>query len=249
MGAETRQRNDIPAMTAGNRPRGRASPDGNHPGDQHAPELVILVHGLWTPTAVFALHGRWLERQGYRTLRFAYRSVRASFSQNVGKLMACVDEANAERIHFVGHSLGGLIVLDVLTNSADPRFGRAVLLGAPCRGSYCARRLSGVRGLPTLLGRSTMEWLSREPGAVTLGPSTVEVGVIAGTRSIGLGRIVADLPVPNDGLVALEETRLSGAADCIDLPLAHSEMLASRRCAAQIASFLKTGRFVHGAED
>lgn len=236
-------------MTAGNGSGGRALQEGNHPGDQHARELVILVHGLWTPTAVFALHGRWLERRGYRTLRFAYRSVRASLSQNVSKLVTCVHEADAERIHFVGHSLGGLIVLDLLAHSADPRLGRAVLLGTPCRGSYCARLLSGVRGLPTILGRSTMEWLSRDPDTATPGPLTVEVGVLAGTRSIGLGRIVPDLPVPNDGLVALEETRLPWAADCIDLPLAHSEMLASKRCAAQIARFLETGRFLHGAED
>jgi hypothetical protein len=69
--------------------------------------------------------------------------------------------------------------------------------------------------------------------------------VLAGTRSIGLGRIVPGLPRPNDGVVTLAETQLHGATDFIVLPVAHSEMLASRRCAEQIAAFLETGRFLH----
>ena len=73
----------------------------------------------------------------------------------------------------------------------------------------------------------------------------MEVGVLAGTRSVGLGRVVPGLPRPNDGVVAVTETRLPGAADFIALPVAHSQMLASRPCATQIAAFLETGRFLH----
>ncbi|KFB69171.1 alpha/beta fold hydrolase [Candidatus Accumulibacter vicinus] len=214
----------------------------------HADEVVILVHGLWTPAAVFLLHSRWLERLGYRTLRFGYHSVRATLSENAAELQICVAETNAESIHLVGHSLGGLIILDMLAQTSDPRLRRAVLLGTPCSDSYAARRLSSVWGLSTLLGQSTMEWLSRSPDATTLQRSTVEVGVLAGTRSVGLGRVLAGLPTPNDGLVTLAETRLPGAIDFIDLPLAHSEMLISRRCAAQIARFLASGRFMHAAD-
>jgi hypothetical protein len=84
------------------------------------------------------------------------------------------------------------------------------------------------------------------PGATASAPrSAVAIGVLAGTRRVGLGRLVPGLPLPNDGVVALAETRLPGAADFIALPVAHSEMLASRRCAAQIAAFLESGRFRH----
>jgi pimeloyl-ACP methyl ester carboxylesterase len=215
--------------------------------DGHTGELVILVHGLWMPAAVFVLHSRWLQRLGYRTLRFGYHSVRATLSENAMELQACVAETSAQRIHLVGHSLGGLIILDMLARTGDPRLHRAVLLGTPCRDSYAARRLSDVWRLPTLLGQSTMEWLSRGPDTTALQRSTVEVGVLAGTRSVGLGRVLAGLPEPNDGLVTLDEARLPGAIDFIDLPLAHSEMLVSRRCAAQIACFLASGRFMHAA--
>ena len=96
-------------------------------------------------------------------------------------------------------------------------------------------------GLATL----GMESLSRARFATIAPQSPVEIGVLAGTRSIGLGRVVLDLPRPNDGVVTVDETRLPGAADFIALPLAHSEMLASRRCAGQIIAFLESGRFLH----
>ncbi len=212
-------------------------------------ETVILVHGLWTPAAVFTLHGRWLQRRGYRVLRFGYPSVRGTLSQNALALKryvaAQVAPGSAAPIHLVGHSLGGLVILDMLRHEPDARLHRAVLLGTPCVDSHCARRLAGMAGMPALLGRSIIEWLSRPGGATLASRPGLEVGMLAGTRSVGLGRVVPGLPRPNDGVVAVAETRLPGAADCIVLPVAHSEMLASRPCAAQIAVFLGTGRFLH----
>jgi pimeloyl-ACP methyl ester carboxylesterase len=206
---------------------------------------VILVHGLWTPAAVFVAHEHWLRRRGYRTLRFAYPSVRATLSQNAQALRRCVAASSGEEIHLVGHSLGGLVILDLLQQDTEPRLRRVVLLGTPCADSHCARRLARIAGMPALLGRSIGEWLARGPAAAGGGRSAVDIGVLAGTRGVGLGRIVPGLPQPNDGVVAVAETRLAGAADVIALPVAHSQMLVSPRCAAQIAAFLDTGRFVH----
>ena len=216
--------------------------------EQSQTATVILVHGLWTPAAAFMPHGHWLQCLGYRTLRFAYPSVRATLSQNVQRLKHFVATTRATDIHLVGHSLGGLIILDLLGQTPDPRLRRVVLLGTPCMDSHCARRLARIAGMPALLGRSIGEWLSRPPDAADAPgapASVIAVGVLAGTRSIGLGRVVAGLARPNDGVVALAETRLPGAADSIALPVAHSGMLVSRRCAAQVAAFLETGRFLH----
>lgn len=211
----------------------------------YAGTAVILVHGLWTPAAVFALHSHWLYQRGYRPLRFGYASVRASFSQNVKALQRFVALTSASQVHLVGHSMGGLIILDLLAQSPDPRLGRAVLLGTPCAGSHCARRLATVPGMRALLGRSIVEWLGRAPTAAPSASSPLEIGVLAGTRSVGLGRVVPGLPRPNDGVVALREAWLPGAADFIALHVAHSEMLASRACALQIAAFLESGYFIH----
>jgi pimeloyl-ACP methyl ester carboxylesterase len=215
----------------------------------HTATTVILVHGLWTPAAVFALHDHWLQQRGYRPLRFGYPSVRLNLSQNVQGLQRFIAATDATDIHLVGHSLGGLVILDMLRQMTDSRLRRVVLLGTPCLDSHCARRLAGLAAMRALLGHSIMEWLSRAPDATVGARSAVEVGVLAGTRSVGLGRVVPGLPRPNDGVVALAETRLAGAADSIALPIAHSAMLASRRCAAQIACFLQTGRFQHDQHD
>lgn len=205
---------------------------------------VILVHGLWTPSVVCSLHARWLAQRGYRTRRFGYPSVRGTLAENAEALQRFVTATPARDIHLVGHSLGGLLILEMLARTADPRLRRIVLLGTPCQGSHCARRLATVPGMPTLLGRSIMQWLARPAGWATA-PATGTVGVIAGTRSCGLGRVVPGLPRPNDGVVTLAETRLPGTADFLTLPLAHSQLLVARSCAQQIASFLDSGRFQH----
>jgi pimeloyl-ACP methyl ester carboxylesterase len=127
---------------------------------RQAAAAVILVHGLWTPAAVFALHGHWLRREGYRVLRFGYASVRATLTENTQQLGRFIATTDAAEIHLVGHSLGGLIILDLLTEAADPRLRRVLLLGTPCLGSDCARRLAALPGMPVLLGRSIMQWLS-----------------------------------------------------------------------------------------
>ena len=212
---------------------------------QSAATTVILVHGLWMPAAIFALQGCWLQRRGYRVLRFGYSSMRATLTQNAQALARFVAAANTPVVHLVGHSLGGLIILDLLAAAPDPRVRRAVLLGTPCHDCHCARALAGMPGLSALLGRSIGEWLARPSGALAAPPSAVDVGVLAGTRSFGLGRLIPGLPQPNDGVVAVVETHLPGAADCLALPVAHAQMLVSRHCAAQIAAFLETGRFRH----
>jgi pimeloyl-ACP methyl ester carboxylesterase len=141
---------------------------------------VILVHGLWTPPLVLVPHDRWLRHRGYPTLRFGYPSVRASLSHNAQALARFVAGTEATDIHLVGHSLGGLVILDMLRQGADPRLRRVVLLGTPCLDSHCARRLARVAGMPALLGRSIGECLARGPGSTAAPHGT--------GRSRGAGR-------------------------------------------------------------
>jgi len=93
-----------------------------------------------------------------------------------------------------------------------------------------------------IVGRSIRDSLARTHWEV---PADVEVGVLSGSRSFGMGRLIPGLRQPNDGVVAVEETRLTGSRDAITLPVSHSEMLFSGACAIQIASFLNHGRFIH----
>jgi hypothetical protein len=128
-----------------------------------------------------------------------------------------------------------------VAQSADVRLGRVVLLGSPCAGSHCAVTLAGTPLLASIVGRTMQDWLR---GARPILPPAVEIGVIAGTCSIGLGRLIPGLAQPNDGAVALAETVLPEAKEHITLNVSHSGMLVSRACAVQTAHFLRTGRFV-----
>jgi pimeloyl-ACP methyl ester carboxylesterase len=207
-------------------------------------EAVVLVHGLWVHGLAMEVQRRALARLGYRALAYSYRSVRRGLTENA-EALALYAGALRERVtHFVGHSLGGVVILRMLECGGEAS-GRIVLQGVPFRGSRAARRLARLPGGRTLLGRSMREWLEA-PSAGEY--SRWEIGVIAGSLGLGLGRLVApDLPEPNDGVVAVEETRVPGMRDHIVLPVNHSGMLVSSAVRRQIAAFLRSGAFERGA--
>lgn len=207
------------------------------PGD-----TVILIHGLWMHGVVFVLQQRRLEKRGFRVLCFSYPSWHEGLERNADLLAEFVAGLRATRIHLVAHSLGGLVALTMLARQADPRVKRLVLMGSPCTGCHCGTYMAARPALAPLLGRSVKDWLARPR---PIAPAAVEIGVIAGTRRLGLGCVIPGLPLPNDGVVAVAEACLPGARDSIVLPVSHSGMLFSNRSTGQIAAFLRTGSFIH----
>jgi pimeloyl-ACP methyl ester carboxylesterase len=143
--------------------------------------------------------------------------------------------------HIVAHSLGGVIVLEALAAAGDFPKGRVVMLGCPVRGSRAAQAIARWPVGPQVLGPLAAAELCHPHDRRA--PPDREVGVIAGARSAGLGRLFAELPRPNDGTVAVEETCLPGAAAEIVLDVSHTGMLLSSAVANATASFLSTGRF------
>jgi pimeloyl-ACP methyl ester carboxylesterase len=212
------------------------------------PDLVILVHGLWmSGLELVSLKNRLNGDHWFQAVPFSYPSVSGSMLDHVKELRGFAQSQQAERMHFVGHSLGGLVVLNLLEATADLPPGRAVLLGSPLQGSRAAQGLARWPLGKAMLGitmrdeflpagdkaaRTTREWNDRR-----------EVGVIAGSSGFGLGRFVAKLDGENDGTVMVEETRLPGARDHLVLPVTHTGMLFSSEVARQTAAFLRNGRF------
>ena len=209
----------------------------------NAGEEVVLVHGLWMPALALLPLQRRLSARGYRVRRFGYPSLRGNLASHLAALAREV-KAGDERVHLVGHSLGGLLILSLLAREECLRIGRSVLMGPPCMGCHCAAKLIAGRWLAPAVGSTLTEWLSL-PRPVP--PPEAVVGVIAGTRSIGIGRFFSGLPRPNDGIVALAETALPEARDSVVLNVNHSGMLLSGGCVDQVASFLERGRFIHQA--
>lgn len=202
---------------------------------------VVLLHGLWLNAFVMGVMRRRLERGGYAVYTYSYPSVRLALTEVAERVARFCDELPAGPVHFVGHSMGGLVALKAAALVPQARRGRVVLVGTPYADSYSARRLSGLPGGHKILGRSIAQWLS-EPRPVA--PEGSEIGVIAGSLGIGLGRLIApQLPKPNDGVVTVAETEVPGMRDQVVLPVGHSQMLISAEVARQACAFLGLGRF------
>jgi len=215
------------------------------PADKTIKETVVLVHGLWMRGWVMAWLGWRLRRCGFHTVAFSYPSVRGTLSQNALRLSRFVAGLDAPRIHFMGHSLGGLVLLQMLATHSDPRTGRVVLAGCPYRASYAASKLARRWLGRLLIGRSVLQCLGQPAPVCT---DRNEVGVIAGYQPLGAGRLIGGVPQPNDGVVVVEETALPGASDKILLNVCHSCMLLSDQVARQACAFLRQGHFLHDME-
>jgi pimeloyl-ACP methyl ester carboxylesterase len=210
-----------------------------------ARQVVVLVHGLWMHGMVMQLQQYYLQNMGFEVVCHSYHSMRLTLTENADELARFARTLGTARLHWVGHSLGGLVILRTLERETGLAPGRVVLLGVPYNDSYAARVLSDSNWGSHLVGNSLEEWRKLRKPKTFPGH---EIGVIAGSRSMGLGCLVAPgLPEPNDGTVAVAETELAAACDRIVLPVTHTSMLLSRAVADQTGAFLKNGRFDHGA--
>lgn len=205
---------------------------------------VVFVHGLWlTGVESTLLRRRLATELNCGTHAFHYPSVTASIDEVLEQLDEYVARLDDDTLHFVGHSLGGVVVLRYLERHRDGRPGRAVLLGAPLGGSRAAQGLARWPIGAAILGRNIEAEVLKPQ--VRRWDGQRDLGIIAGDLSLGLGRLFGDLGGPNDGTVTVAETQLPGATDHIVLPISHTAMLFSTAIARQTAWFLANGRFQH----
>ena len=204
---------------------------------------VLLVHGLWMKGAVMLPLARRLARAGFRTHTLSYASLGGGLDDHVEKLRRAVEALGAPHVCIVAHSMGGIVTLHYLARARMPT-ARVVLLGSPVSGCLAGRTLAAHGLWRTVLGRSAELW---ETWHGLMLPDHAEVGAIAGTGRVGIGRFFVDLPEPNDGAVMVSETRMPGLAAHIVLPVSHSAMLLSPEVAQETAHFLRSGRFRRAA--
>lgn len=203
---------------------------------------VVYVHGLWMPgQESLILRHRLAQEFGLTLHSFRYSAASLTMSAIATQLAAFVRKLAAPELHFLGHSLGGLVIYRFLEHCPDQPAGRVVFLGTPCVASRAAERASRFAPIAHFMGPSVAEELLR--------PQTRRwahgrpLGIIAGTQRIGFGQLIAGFDEENDGTVAVSETRMPGAADHIVLPVSHFGMLVSTRVAHEIGMFLTQGRF------
>ncbi|MCG8464540.1 MAG: alpha/beta hydrolase [Xanthomonadales bacterium] len=199
--------------------------------------VVVLVHGLWYRAAGMKLLASRLRRRGYRVVSFDYPSVFGQISEQTQALRRCIEREQCP-VFLVGHSMGGLLILRALNEFTQLQVPRAVLLGSPVRGSGVARRLAKRWWSQWIVGANA-DLLGQGARA----PKSTQVGVLAGNRNVGVGRVLGGVGGHGDGTVSVGETRLAGAQDEIILPVTHTGMVMSAMVARQVDAFLQQGCF------
>lgn len=217
------------------------------PSRGQATEGVVLLHGLArTPRSM-----RWIEKDlakaGYVVVNLGYASRKSPIEELSEDVYGRVCQAEAlrgcERIHFVTHSMGGIVVRQLLSRHPLDRLGRVVMLAPPNGGSEVVDRLGSWR---------LFRWINGPAGGQLgtgsdslpnrLGAVTYEVGVIAGDRTINWINSWM-IPGPDDGKVSVERTKVSGMKAHLVLHTTHPTMLVHRGARAAVVAFLRTGRF------
>lgn len=186
--------------------------------------------------------GWQLARCGFDVVRFSYASIGDDLEHNADRLASLCREQGTEPLHLVGHSLGGLLILAALERNKDLKVQRVVLIGSPYAGITAAIGLARSAIGEKMLGRTLNDWMRMPRPSI---PNGVELGVIAGDVPFGLGRLVARLPKPNDGVARVDETRVPGAKESIVLRINHTGMLFSPAVARAACAFLRNGTFRH----
>jgi len=205
---------------------------------------AVFVHGLWLTGAESALLRRRIAAShGFHCHSFTYRTIGSSVQPVIEKLAQFVSRIDADRVHFVGHSLGGIVLHRYFEQAKDLPPGRVVFLGSPTVKSKSAERVGRLPILRSMIGRMVTDELV-QPTGTREWRCDRELGCIAGTRPMGLGRFFARFDEDSDGTIGVSETKLPGHKAHLTLPVSHMGLLLSSDVARQVGVFLDTGDFL-----
>jgi hypothetical protein len=160
----------------------------------------------------------------------------------IEQLANFVGRIDADRVHFVGHSLGGIVLHRYFESATNLPPGRVVFLGSPTVKSKTAERVGRLPVFRSMIGRMVADELV-QPTCEREWRCERELGCIAGTRPVGLGRFFARFDEDCDGTIGVSETKLRGHSAHLTLPVSHMGMLISADVAREVGEFLVHGRF------
>ncbi len=216
-------------------------------GIASAVDCVVLLHGLNRTSASMTQLQKALENKKFIVANIDYPSreqpieelAKTAVADGIGQCQ----EKSADSIHFVTHSLGGILVRQYFQSNELDQLGRVVMLGPPNAGSEAVDKLKDMPGFELLNGPAG-EQLGTSETAIPalLGPVDFELGIIAGSMSVNL--ILSSLiPGQDDGKVSVENTKVEGMSEFVTLPVTHPFMMSNASVIAETIHFLSHGKF------
>ncbi len=209
-------------------------------------ESVIVVHGLGRTSASMTILVSRLKNAGFRVISFGYPSTSEPMEALVDRLQAEVGqccEAEAGTVHFVTHSMGGVLVRSYLDRQPEAHEGRVVMLSPPNQGSEIIDAFADSPLLQRIVGPAGSSLGTDSAGISSqLGPVRFDLGIVTGDRSMNpLGSWL--IPGPDDGKVSVDRARVEGATDFMVVPATHTFIMNRRDVAEEVVHFLRRGRF------
>ena len=209
-------------------------------------QTVILLHGLGRGAGSMSVLADALSQRGFAIQNVDYPSRENRVEELVPYVAEAVESCCTSpptRVHFVTHSLGGILVRAYLSEARPPDLGRVVMLAPPNRGTVLVDTMRENAAFQTGAGpAATQLGTDSESIPNRLGPVDFELGVLAGDRSWNpLGSWL--IPGEDDGTVAVESARIEGMADFRIVPATHTFIMRHPEAVQEVLHFLDQGRF------
>ena len=215
-----------------------------------ASECVVLLHGLWRTERSMNAMEESLREHGFDVQNIEYDSTEASIAELAmdtipRALSSC---GNAPQIHFVTHSMGGILLRYYLQENEIPRLARSVMLGPPNQGSEVVDNYRDVPGFEWFSGPAGLE-LGTGAASIprSLGPVSFDLGIIAGNQSIN-PILSLFLPGADDGKVSVAATHVEGASDHVEMDVTHVCMMRDEKVIKQVIHYLEQGEFMRDTQ-
>ncbi|MDX1536287.1 esterase/lipase family protein [Arsukibacterium sp.] len=215
-----------------------------------AKDCVVLLHGLARSASAMETMQQALDAAGYHTVNVDYPSrkhaIEALVTMAIPPALAQCREQQSKQsdvIHFVTHSMGGILLRQYLQGNVIANLGRVVMMGPPNQGSQVVDNIKDIPGFKAFNGPAGMQLGTGEQDVPKqLGPVNFELGIIAGTSSINL--ILSNfLPNPDDGKVSVENTKVQGMCALVTVNVSHPFLMKRQKVIKQVLHFLAAGKF------